>query len=149
ERLAKRVTEQRVPIVEQEALADQEAIDRIGELATALHHPRAVGLGRDASDLDAPRRELDDEQHGVPLQARRGPRLYREEVCGRQYLPMRLQELLPGRPLLSLRSRLNSVLPQDGGDGPAADVMAQVGECPLNPRVAPVTILGRHADDQL
>ena len=33
--LTKRLTKQRVPIVEQEALADQEAIDRIGELRTA------------------------------------------------------------------------------------------------------------------
>jgi hypothetical protein len=53
ERLTNRLTEQRVPIVKQEALAGQEAIEGIGELATALDHPRAVGLGRDAGNLDA------------------------------------------------------------------------------------------------
>ena len=62
---------------------------------------------------------------------------------------MRLQELLPGRPLLSLRSWLNGALPKDGGDGPAANIMAHICERALDPRVAPVTILGRHPDDQL
>jgi hypothetical protein len=66
EGLTKRLSEQRVPIVEQKPLAHQEAIDGIGEQATALDHPRTVRLGRDAGDLDTSRRQLDDEQHGVP-----------------------------------------------------------------------------------
>jgi hypothetical protein len=38
---------------------------------------------------------------------------------------------------------------EDGGDGPAADVVAQIRERALNPRIAPVAILRRHADHQL
>src|SRR5262245_64102095 len=62
---------------------------------------------------------------------------------------MGLQELLPCRLLLPLGCRLNPVLPEDGGDGPASDVVAHVAERALNPRVTPVAILRRHAHDQL
>jgi hypothetical protein len=41
------------------------------------------------------------------------------------------------------------MLPEEGGDGPAPDSVAQVGERALNPGIAPVAILGRHAHDQL
>jgi len=66
--------------MEQETLAHQKAIDGISELATALDHPRAVGLGRDPGDVDTARRELDHKQHDVPRQTRRGPHFHREEV---------------------------------------------------------------------
>jgi hypothetical protein len=96
-----------------------------------------------------PRRELDDEQHGVPFQARCGPDLQREEIRRGEDVPVGFHELLPRRPLLPLGSGLNPVLPEDGGEGPAPDVVAHVGERSLNPRVAPVAILGCHADDPL
>ena len=112
-------------------------------LATALDDPRAVGLGPYSGNLDAPRRQLDDEQHGVPLQARRGPHLHREEIRRGEDVPMAFQELMPRRPLLTLGSGLNPVLPEDGGDGPTPDVVTQVCEGSLNPRVAPLAILSR------
>ena len=59
---------------------------------------------------------------------------------------MRAEDLLPGRPLLALRSGFNPMLPQDAGDGPSADVMIQVGEGALDPRIAPRPILRRHLD---
>jgi hypothetical protein len=62
---------------------------------------------------------------------------------------MGFQELLPGRPLLPVRSRFNAMLLEDGGDGPAPDLVAQIRERALNPRIAPVAILRRHADNQL
>ena len=62
---------------------------------------------------------------------------------------MGFHELLPRRPLLPLGSRLNAVFPEDRGDGPAANVMAQICERSLDPRITPVTIPSRHADDQL
>ena len=63
---------QRVPIVEQETLADQEAIDGIGQLATALDHPGAVGLGGDPGDVDREPRasiQLSPGDHEVPAQS--------------------------------------------------------------------------------
>ncbi len=129
-RLTKRLTKQRVSIVEQVTLADQESIDRIGDLTTALDHPRAVGLGPYPRNLDAPRGQVEDEQDGVPFQARRGPHLHREEIrCGED-VPVGLQELLPRRPLLTLGSGLNPVLPEDGGDGPTANVVATLASAP-------------------
>jgi hypothetical protein len=41
------------------------------------------------------------------------------------------------------------VLLQDVDDGPAAEVVIQVREPSLNPRVAPRAIFGRHPDDPL
>jgi hypothetical protein len=135
--------------MEQETLAHQKAIDGISELATALDHPGAIGLGCDPGDVDTPRRELDNKQHDVPCQTRRGPHFHREEVSSGEDVPMNFQELLPGRPLLPLRSRFNAVLLEDGGDGPAPDLVAQIRERALNPRIAPVAIRRRHADNQL
>jgi len=62
---------------------------------------------------------------------------------------VRFQKLSPGCPFLAFGSWVDAMLPQDGGDGPPADLVAQVGEGSLNPRVAPIAILGRHAHDQL
>ena len=62
---------------------------------------------------------------------------------------MDLQEFLPGGPFLPLRGRFNAVLFQDVRDGPAPDRVAQIRERALNPRIAPVAILHRHADHQL
>ena len=109
--------------MEQETLAQKEAIDGIRELATALDHPRAVGIGCDPGDVDSARRELDHKQHDVSRQPRRGPPLHREEVSRGEDVPVRFQELLPGRPLLPLRSRVNAVLPEDGGDGPRFGIL--------------------------
>ena len=69
ERLAERQREQRIPIVDQEALARQKAITGIRQVATHLAHPGGVGLRRDPGDLNAARREFDDEEHGDPCQA--------------------------------------------------------------------------------
>ena len=62
---------------------------------------------------------------------------------------MRFQKLAPSRSLQSLGSRVEAVLPQDGGDGPTPDLVAQIGEGALNPRLAPIAILRRHPHDQL
>ena len=61
---------------------------------------------------------------------------------------MDLLEFLPSRPFLPLRGRFNAVLLQDVGDGSAPNLVNQVGQCALNPRVTPLTILPRHSQDQ-
>jgi hypothetical protein len=61
---------------------------------------------------------------------------------------MDLQEFLPGRPFLPLRGRFKAVL-QDVGDGPAPDLVAQVGQGALNPGVALLTVLPGHSYDPL
>jgi hypothetical protein len=149
QRVTKRIGEARIAIMKEEAFRSQESVNRIGELATALDHPGTVRLGEDASDLHASRREVDHEHDGEARQSSSGPNLNREEIRGRHNGSVRAQELLPGCPLLPLRSGFNPVLPQDGGDGPSADVMMEVGERALNPRIAPRAIVRRHPDNPL
>ena len=137
--------------MQQKTLPAQTTIDRIGDLATALHDPRAVRLGDHAGNLDTPRRQLDDEKHGKPSQARAGPDFDREEIRRSKYLPVRSQKVLLGRPFLSLGGRFNAVPLEDVGDRAAGDPVVQIGERALNPGVALVlgAILRCHADHQL
>jgi len=145
--LAERDREERIPIVDQEAFARQEAIVGIGDVATHLAHPRSVGLRRDAGDLDSARRQVDDEEHGKPRQAATGPDVDGEEVCGGEDGPVRLQEFCPGRLLHTFRRGVQAVCAEDVGDRPSADLVAQIRERALNPHIAPVAILRRHADN--
>jgi len=119
--LTKCLTEERVPIVQQEALPAQSAIDRIGDLATALRDPCAVRPGHDASNVDAPRGQFHDEEDSVTSQPRPGPHVNREEIRSGEYLPVGPQKFLPGRPPLPLRSRFNAVPLEDVGDRAARE----------------------------
>jgi hypothetical protein len=80
ERLAERQRKQGIPIVDQEAFTRQKAIAGIRQIATHLAHPGGVGLRRGPGDLNAARREFDDEEHGDPCQAAPGPDIDRKEV---------------------------------------------------------------------
>ena len=87
--------EERIPIVDQEAFARQEAIVGIRDVAAHLAHPGGVGLRGDAGDLDSARRQLDEEEHGKSRQAVRGPDVDGEKVRGGEDVPVGLQELRP------------------------------------------------------
>jgi hypothetical protein len=65
--------EQRISIVDQEALVSQKAVAGICQVATHLGHPGRVGLRGDPGDLDAPRRQVDDEQHANRVSPRLVP----------------------------------------------------------------------------
>jgi hypothetical protein len=113
EGLPKTHGEQRIPIVSQIALASETAVVDIRHVATDLAHPRGVGLRGDPGDLDVPRREFDDEQYGKPGQAAPGPDVHGEEVRGGEDLPMRPQELDPGRLLQPLGRGVQAVFAED------------------------------------
>jgi hypothetical protein len=55
--------EERISVVDQVALADQETIDAIGEVARDLLHPRAMRLPHDAADLYPLGLDVDEEEH--------------------------------------------------------------------------------------
>jgi hypothetical protein len=57
---------------------------------------------------------------------------------------VRFQELLPGRPPLALRCRLDPMLLEDVRDRAPCDVMMQVGEGSMDSCIAPVAILCGH-----
>ncbi|MFN7586936.1 MAG: hypothetical protein ACK5UQ_00285 [Planctomycetota bacterium] len=71
QRLVERLGELRVAIDDEELLAAQEAIDRVGEVARDLRHERAVGVGGHARDVHGPGGEVDGEQHVVRHQPAR------------------------------------------------------------------------------
>lgn len=84
----------------------------------------------DAGNLDAPRRQVDDEQDGEPRQACCRPHLNREEIRGRENSPVGLQKFLPGRPFLALRGWFKAVWLEDVGDRAAGDLVMQVASAP-------------------
>ncbi len=123
--------------MQKETLPAQATIIGIGPLATALDDPGAVRLADNAGDLHPSRCEIDDEQDREARQPTSGPHLHREEIRGGEDVSMRAEKLLPSRPLLALRLGFNPMLPQDGGDGPSADVMIEVGKRALDAGIAP------------
>ena len=61
----KRLRALRVPVVEQRALTQPEALTRIRQLPGAWLHAGRRGMGRDAGDLHAPCGEFHDDEHVI------------------------------------------------------------------------------------
>lgn len=57
-------------------------------------------------------------------QANGRPHLHGEKVRRGEDIPLGFQELPPRRPLLTLRTGLDPVPPEDGGDGPTPNLVA-------------------------
>ena len=100
-----------IAVQDEEALAEQKAVDWVGEITAYLHHESAVGPGSDSSNVHFSRRELDDDEHVVGHEPAERGDLDGEEVGGRDAFPMGGQKRAPRRPLTSLGRGLNAVLP--------------------------------------
>ena len=72
-----------------------------------------------------------------------------EQIAGRQALPVRLQERLPGHVPAPLGRRVDSVVVQDPLHRGPGDSVAEVRERAADPRVAPPRIVDRHPDHEL
>ena len=94
------------------------------------------------------RRQLDKEENDERLQPPFGPHLDSEEIGSHDQLPMPGQELFPSSFTTPLRSRFNTVLLQNRGDGFVSDLVSEIGECTLDASIAPVTVFGRDTDNQ-
>ena len=151
-----------IAVVNQMARPAQTAIDRVGQIAGLLLHPRAARLRVDPGDGHAAGSQLDHEEDEVPPEPRQRQHLDGEQIAGRQALPVRLQERLPGHVPAPLGRRVDSVVVQDPlhrgpGDSVAevreraADprVAPPVRERAADPRVAPPRIVDRHPDHEL
>ena len=85
------------------AITRQEPVAGIRDVATHLAHPGGIGLRRDARDLDAAGRQLNEKEHGKSRQAATGPDIDGEEVGGGEDVPVGFQRTLstwsssPGR----------------------------------------------------
>jgi hypothetical protein len=104
----------------------------------------------DARDMHPPRAEFYYPQRIVGHQTVPCRHLHGEEVCGRQDLPVELQELPPTHASLASCGRwVKVVAPQDVPHGHRVDVVPKVGQRTLDASIASGRILFGHADDQL
>jgi hypothetical protein len=71
------------------ALAVQDALHTVGEIAPDLIHPDPISLGCDSSNLHPAGRQLDEEQHYEPLQTSSSPHLHGKEVGGHDQFPVK------------------------------------------------------------
>ena len=138
-----------IAVVNQMARPAQTAIDRVGQIAGLLLHPRAARLRVDPGDGHAAGSQLDHEEDEVPPEPRQRQHLDGEQIAGRQALPVRLQERLPGHVPASLGRRVDSVGVQDPLHRGPGDSVAEVRERAADPRVAPPRIVDRHPDHEL
>jgi hypothetical protein len=92
---------------------------------------------------------MDEKQHVVGHQSAQREHLRGEEVGPDQQRQVDADECRPGCRALALRCRRQSVALQDIADRLIADLVPQISQRPHNPVIAPVTVLPRHANDQL
>src|SRR5712691_849506 len=148
--LVERLGELRVSIMNEIALAQQEAIAVIGQLPGTLHHERLVWIGADPGDVYAPRAELHHEPDIIRHQSMPGSDLDGEEVRRDEHLPVHLEEFRPTRPCLSsLGRRVDVMATQDVTHGNLVDVMPEVGQRTLDTLIPPTGVLLSHAHDEL
>ena len=126
------------------ARCPQETVNGISERADHLLHPRATGLLVDAGDLYAARLQLDHEEDQVPLETGQREHFDRKEVGSREAGPVCQQERLPRRALTPLGGRIDPVVLEDPFHHVPGDLVTEVRQRTLDPRVAPQRILSRH-----
>ena len=131
--LAKDPRGERVAVVNQIAGASQAALDRVRQIAGHLLHPRAVRLRMDPGDGHAAGLQRDHEEDQVPLEPGQREHLDGEQIAGREALPVRLQERLPGHAPAPLGSRVDPVVVQDPLHRGPSDLVAEVRERPADP----------------
>lgn len=84
-------------------------------VAGLLGHPRAIGVGRHAGDVDTPCVNMDEEQDIVGNRSSQRPDLRREEVGRPKCLDVPLDEVVPTT-VPSLRAGIEPVLDEDTGN---------------------------------
>jgi len=79
--------------MDQIALAVQDAIHCVGDLAPDLAHPQSVGGGGDTRNLDLARRQIEEEQHYKALESFWGPDFHGGEIGRHDQFPVPGQKL--------------------------------------------------------
>ncbi len=74
--------------MDQVALAVQDSIHAVREIAPDLIHPEPINGGRDSGDLHPSSRQLDEEQHHESLQTSPSPHFHGKEVGGHDQFPV-------------------------------------------------------------
>ena len=100
----------------------------------------------DPGDGHAAGLQRDHKEDQVPLEPGQREHLDGEPIAGREALPVRLQERLPGQAPAPLGSRVDPVVVQDPLHRGPSDLVAEVRERPADPCVPPLGMLDRHPD---
>lgn len=145
----KLLREQRVAVMDEILLPQQEAIPAIGEVSSRLRHPRPIGVMGDAAEADFPRGDVFHEQDVISDQPVLGENLRRGEVAGRDDVPVDLDELLPVALAHAAGVGVDAVVREDLADGRLGNLVAEVVHVGCDPQCAPLGIFRRHVDDQL
>src|SRR5262245_15133012 len=145
---AKRRGEQRVAVMNQVALAAQEPVDAVGQVARDLLNPRVVRIADQTGDVHAARLEVDDEPDNVADETAERENLDGEEVGRGDHAEVRLEEGLPRHRSAALGRGLQAILGEDALDRVSSQLVTKVAERTADPGVAPGRVLGGKADDQ-
>ena len=109
----KLVSELGVTVVNEVALVAKETVLAVDEVSGDLRHEGGIRVRRDAGDLDAARRQLDDEEHVVCHEPLCRPDFDGEEIGRAEDVPVCAEEVAPLRLLPELRCRDNAMFLQD------------------------------------
>ena len=118
-------------------------------IACDLGHPVIVGMGRDARDLYGTAGDVDEKQDVVGDQSSGRADLGGEEIVRCHTVLMSFEKRRPGSAFAALRGRVDAMLSENIGDGAAADLMPQIGQCALDSRISPRSILKRHTQGEI
>jgi hypothetical protein len=130
--------------------SEEEPVEGIRQLSSALLHEGGRGMRRDTGDLHASCGQLHHYQHIIGHQAMPRRHLDGEEVRGSQHLPVHREKLRPAHTsLAALRGGLHVLPAQDIAHSQLVDTMAQVRQGTLDPSKASGGILLGHAHDEL
>ena len=140
---------ERVPVQDQKALSQQEAIHRVQHVPGNLRQPWTVRHRCKSSNLYATRLQLHHKKHAVPLQATQSQHFHSEEVCRGDCIPISAKKRAPTATTPAFRRRFKPCLKQQTLDGVSSHLMTQHAKRTSNTRVPPPRILLRHANNKL
>lgn len=83
--------------MDQITVALHDAVFAVGDRSGDLSHPEAVRTLCDAAKLNAPRRELDEEENHKALKSSLRPNFDGKKVCGHDLVAMPFEEFCPCR----------------------------------------------------
>ena len=88
-----------------------------GEVSGNLPHPRLVGIGREAGNVDLAAGDVDEEQDVVSHRTGERPNVLVQEVAAGQHVLVRGNEFGPTPALLAVRGRRPEVFLEDVAHG--------------------------------
>jgi hypothetical protein len=135
--------------VDQVSGVAEEAVNRVEQIASNLHHPSTVRVDADASDVHGSRAKLHDEEDHVADGSKHTQRLDGEEIASVQRLPVAPEELLPSPLPVAFRCWFDASLGEDVGDRSPADLDLEPTQSVADLGVSPAGVLFGDTENKL